>query len=158
MISDVGSGVTEFKVGDRVAYTMILGTYAEYALAPAARVVPLPDNLDLRTAAGAMLQGLTAHYLTHSTYPLEGGRDRARSCGGWRNRHGAHAGRAAHRRARDRDRRHRRQSGTRAPGGCARRDQLHDARLRAGSEAADRRAKASTWSTTRWARTRSTRA
>ena len=73
VISDVGSGVTEFKVGDRVAYTMILGTYAEYAIAPAARVVPLPDNLDLRIAAGAMLQGLTAHYLTHSTYPLKAG-------------------------------------------------------------------------------------
>jgi len=73
VISAVGSGVTDFKVGDRVAYTMILGTYAEYAIAPAARVVPLPDNLDLRIAAGAMLQGLTAHYLTHSTYPLKAG-------------------------------------------------------------------------------------
>jgi NADPH2:quinone reductase len=73
VVSEVGSGVTDFKVGDRVAYTMILGTYAEYALAPAARLVPVPADLDLRTAAAALLQGLTAHYLTHSTYPLEAG-------------------------------------------------------------------------------------
>jgi NADPH2:quinone reductase len=73
VVSDVGSGVTDVKVGDRVAYTMILGTYAEYALAPATRLVPVPDGLDLRTAAAALLQGLTAHYLTHSTYPLKAG-------------------------------------------------------------------------------------
>jgi NADPH2:quinone reductase len=73
VVSEVGSGVTDFKVGDRVAYTMILGTYAEYALAPAARLVPVPPDLDLRTAAAALLQGLTAHYLTHSTYPLKAG-------------------------------------------------------------------------------------
>jgi NADPH2:quinone reductase len=73
VVTDVGSGVTDFKVGDRVAYTMILGTYAEYALAPAARLVPVPADLDLRTAAAALLQGLTAHYLTHSTYPLKAG-------------------------------------------------------------------------------------
>ena len=73
VISEVGSGVTDFKAGDRVAYTMVLGTYAEYAIAPAARVVHVPPDLDLRIAAGAMLQGLTAHYLTHSTYPLKAG-------------------------------------------------------------------------------------
>ena len=73
VVSEVGGGVTDVKVGDRVAYTMILGTYAEYALAPAARLVPVPANLDLRTAAAALLQGLTAHYLTHSTYPLKAG-------------------------------------------------------------------------------------
>jgi NADPH2:quinone reductase len=73
IVSDVGSGVTDFKAGDRVAYTMVLGTYAEYALVPAARLVAVPPDLDLRTAAAAMLQGLTAHYLTHSTYPLEPG-------------------------------------------------------------------------------------
>src|SRR4030095_15126041 len=73
VVSDVGSGVTDFKVGDRVAYTMILGTYAEYAVVPAARLVAVPGTLDLRTAAGALLQGLTAHYLTHSTYPLKAG-------------------------------------------------------------------------------------
>jgi NADPH2:quinone reductase len=73
VVSEVGTGVTDFKVGDRVAYTMILGTYAEYAIAPASRVVPVPADLDLRTAAAALLQGLTAHYLTHSTYPLKAG-------------------------------------------------------------------------------------
>jgi NADPH2:quinone reductase len=73
VVTEVGSGVTDFKAGDRVAYTMILGTYAEYALAPAARLVPVPADLDLRTAAAALLQGLTAHYLTHSTYPLKAG-------------------------------------------------------------------------------------
>jgi NADPH2:quinone reductase len=73
IVSEVGSGVTDVKVGDHVAYTMILGTYAEYAIAPAARLVPVPANLDLRTAAAALLQGLTAHYLTHSTYPLKAG-------------------------------------------------------------------------------------
>jgi NADPH2:quinone reductase len=52
---------------------MILGTYAEYAIAPAARLVPVPADLDLRVAAAALLQGLTAHYLTHSTYPLKAG-------------------------------------------------------------------------------------
>jgi NADPH2:quinone reductase len=73
VVSEVGSGVTDVKVGDRVAYTMILGTYAEYAIAPAARLVPVPADLDLRVAAAALLQGLTAHYLTHSTYPLKAG-------------------------------------------------------------------------------------
>jgi NADPH2:quinone reductase len=73
VVSEVGSGVTDVKAGDRVAFTMILGTYAEYALAPAARLVPVPAGLDLRTAAAALLQGLTAHYLTHSTYPLKAG-------------------------------------------------------------------------------------
>jgi NADPH2:quinone reductase len=73
VVSEVGSGVTDVKAGDRVAFTMILGTYAEYALAPAARLVPVPAGLNLRTAAAALLQGLTAHYLTHSTYPLKAG-------------------------------------------------------------------------------------
>ena len=73
VVAEVGRGVTDFKAGDRVAYTMILGTYAEYAVVPAARLVAVPADLDLRTAAGAMLQGLTAHYLTHSTYPLKAG-------------------------------------------------------------------------------------
>jgi NADPH2:quinone reductase len=52
---------------------MIVGTYAEYAIAPAARVVTVPHDLDLRLAAASLLQGLTAHYLTHSTYPIKPG-------------------------------------------------------------------------------------
>lgn len=72
-VEAVGQGVTEVAVGDRVAYTMVLGTYAEYATVSAQRLVKLPPALDFQTAAAAMLQGLTAHYLTHSTYPLTAG-------------------------------------------------------------------------------------
>lgn len=73
IVRAVGPGVTEVGVGDRVAYAMVLGSCAEYAVVPAARLVPLPASLDLRTAAAGMLQGLTAHYLTHSTFPLTAG-------------------------------------------------------------------------------------
>mgnify|MGYP003693710699 CR=1 FL=1 len=52
---------------------MIPGSYAEYAIVPAARLVPIPPNIDARSAAALMLQGMTAHYLTHSTYPLKKG-------------------------------------------------------------------------------------
>lgn len=69
-VTAIGDGVTDLHVGDRVAYAMLLGTYAEYAIAPATRLVPLPAHVDLQAAAAAMLQGMTAHYLTHSTYPL----------------------------------------------------------------------------------------
>lgn len=72
-VEAVGEGVTEVAVGDRVAYTMILGTYAEYATVSAERLVKLPAAIDFHTAAAVMLQGLTAHYLTHSTYPLTTG-------------------------------------------------------------------------------------
>jgi len=72
-VEAVGAGVTEVKPGDRVAYAMARGSYAEYALVPAAQLVPIPDGVDFRTAAAAMLQGMTAHYLTHSTFPLKKG-------------------------------------------------------------------------------------
>jgi NADPH:quinone reductase len=72
-ISAVGSGVSDLRVGDRVAYTMVAGTYAEYARAPADRLVKLPDGLDFQTGAAVMLQGTTAHYLTHSTFPIRPG-------------------------------------------------------------------------------------
>ena len=72
-VADIGEGVTGLAVGDRVAYTMILGTYAEYQSVSAARVVTLPDHVDFRSAAAVMLQGTTAHYLTHSTCPLHPG-------------------------------------------------------------------------------------
>src|SRR5205823_11475284 len=62
-VAAVGPGVTERKVGDRVAYTSILGAYAEYAVVPADRVVALPDGVSTKQGAAAMLQGLTAHYL-----------------------------------------------------------------------------------------------
>jgi NADPH:quinone reductase len=72
-VDAVGSGVTEVKKGDRVAYSMVPGAFAEYAIVAAARLVPLPQNIDSRTGAATMLQGMTAHYLTHSTYPLKRG-------------------------------------------------------------------------------------
>jgi NADPH2:quinone reductase len=73
VVTAVGEGVTEVAVGDRVAYAMVLGSYAEYAVVPAKRLVKVPAAVDLETAAAVMLQGLTAHYLTHSTFPLKRG-------------------------------------------------------------------------------------
>jgi NADPH:quinone reductase len=68
-----GDGVTNFKPGDRVAWSMVRGSYAEYAAVPAKMLVKLPEAIDFRTAAAAMLQGMTAHYLSHSTFPLKAG-------------------------------------------------------------------------------------
>jgi len=73
VVDAVGRDVLEVKVGDRVAYAMVPGAYAEYALVPSSRLVPFPDPIDSRSAAATMLQGMTAHYLTHSTYPLKRG-------------------------------------------------------------------------------------
>src|SRR3989440_3517817 len=72
-VAAVGPGVNEPKVGARVAYTSILGAYAEYAAVPAERVVVLPDGVNTKQGAAAMLQGMTAHYLATSTFPLESG-------------------------------------------------------------------------------------
>jgi len=72
-IEDLGSGVTGFKPGDLVASVGVLGSYAEYALVPAAQLVKVPDGLTPEQAAAAMLQGMTAHYLAHSTYALKSG-------------------------------------------------------------------------------------
>jgi NADPH2:quinone reductase len=72
-VVEVGEGVTGLAPGERVAYTMILGTYAEYQAVPATRVVTLPAHVDFASAAAVMLQGTTAHYLTHSTFPLTAG-------------------------------------------------------------------------------------
>ena len=72
-VEAVGPNVTEVAVGDRVAYAMARGAYAEYAVVPAWQLVKIPQALDFKTAAAAMLQGMTAHYLTHSTYPLKAG-------------------------------------------------------------------------------------
>lgn len=73
VVDAVGEGVTEVKKGDRVAYAMLPGSYAEYAVVPAVRLVPVPNDIDAKSAAAVMLQGMTAHYLTHSTYPLQKG-------------------------------------------------------------------------------------
>ena len=73
LVEATGPNVTEVKVGDRVAYAMEPGAYAEYAVVPAWKLVPVPANVDSRFAAATMLQGMTAHYLAHSTYPLNQG-------------------------------------------------------------------------------------
>lgn len=72
-VEAVGSGVTGVQTGDRVASLNILGAYAEFALAPAERLVPLPDRVSTRQAAAVLLQGITAQYLTSSTFPIERG-------------------------------------------------------------------------------------
>jgi NADPH2:quinone reductase len=71
VVVQTGSEVTNVQQGDRVAYTSALGSYAQYAAVPTARLVKIPDELDFEQAAAAMLQGMTAHYLLHSTYPLK---------------------------------------------------------------------------------------
>jgi NADPH:quinone reductase len=72
-VTAVGANVTDLKPGDRVAYSGRLGSYAEFAAVPADRLVRIPAKLDYRQAAAAMLQGMTAHYLLYSTYPLKAG-------------------------------------------------------------------------------------
>ena len=72
-VEECGPGVNHFKPGDLVASTSVLGSYAEYALVPAAQLVKVPKNLTPEQAAAAMLQGMTAHYLAHSTWPLKAG-------------------------------------------------------------------------------------
>jgi len=69
----VGPDTTHVKVGDRVAYAMQRGSYAEYAVVPSWMLVPVPDALDLPVAAALMLQGMTVHYLTHGTFLLAAG-------------------------------------------------------------------------------------
>jgi NADPH2:quinone reductase len=70
-VEAVGPGVTTVRAGDRVASETVVGAYAEYALVAAERLVPLPGRVTAKLGAAVMLQGLTAHYLVHSTYPLE---------------------------------------------------------------------------------------
>ena len=73
VVEAVGSEVSDLAVGDRVAHAMHLGSYADLQAVPAAQLIKLPDAIDTRQAAAAMLQGMTAHYLAHSTYPLAAG-------------------------------------------------------------------------------------
>jgi NADPH2:quinone reductase len=72
-VAALGDGVSGFKIGDPVAWAMARGSYAEFCAVPAHLLVPVPTGLDLKQAAAAMLQGMTAHYLTHSTFPIEPG-------------------------------------------------------------------------------------
>ncbi|MBW3582672.1 MAG: quinone oxidoreductase [Euryarchaeota archaeon] len=73
VVEAVGPGVREVAEGDRVAWAMQLGSYATHQVVPCWKLVPVPQELGSETAAAAMLQGMTAHYLSHSTYPLEEG-------------------------------------------------------------------------------------
>ncbi|MDP9160487.1 MAG: alcohol dehydrogenase catalytic domain-containing protein, partial [Acidobacteriota bacterium] len=68
-VSAVGTHVTKLKVGDRVAWAGVQGSYAEYQAAPAERLVRIPESVSDRDAAASMLQGMTAHYLSHDTFP-----------------------------------------------------------------------------------------
>tara|TARA_Y100000813_G_scaffold106233_1_gene75933 strand:+ start:561 stop:1535 length:975 start_codon:yes stop_codon:yes gene_type:complete len=73
VVEAVGDGVTDKKVGDRVAYPMLKGAYTQARCIPAWKAVKLPDAIDDQTAAGMMLKGMTAHYLLHRTYPVKPG-------------------------------------------------------------------------------------
>jgi NADPH2:quinone reductase len=73
VVEAVGSGVATVRVGDRVAWTGVPGSYATHNVVPADRLVTLPAGVDARSGAAAMLQGMTAHYLAHSTYQLKPG-------------------------------------------------------------------------------------
>ncbi|MBB6144840.1 NADPH2:quinone reductase [Silvibacterium bohemicum] len=72
-VEAIGEGVEGFAIGDPVAWCNVLGTYTEYGIAPADRLVKLPAGLDLKLAAAVILQGMTAHYLAHATFPLKAG-------------------------------------------------------------------------------------
>jgi len=73
VVAALGPGVSDFKVGDSIAWCGIPGTYAQFAVAPVARLIAIPDGVTTRQAAAAMLQGMTAHYLAHSTYAIQPG-------------------------------------------------------------------------------------
>lgn len=73
IVAEIGNDVKTLKPGDRVAYTSVLGSYAEYAAVPADRLLKVPDAISDQQAAATMLQGMTAHYLIFSTYPLKKG-------------------------------------------------------------------------------------
>jgi len=72
-VEELGPGVTGFTTGDAVASVGVLGSYAEYALVPAASLIKVPAGLSMQQAAAALLQGMTAHYLAYSTFPLKAG-------------------------------------------------------------------------------------
>ena len=73
VVDAVGPGVSNVRAGDRVTYAAVSGSYAEYAIVPASKLVNIPNDVDTQHATAVMEQGLTAHYLTHSTYPIKDG-------------------------------------------------------------------------------------
>ena len=116
-VESVGPNVTQVAAGDRVAYAMVRGSYAEYAAVPESSLVKIPDTIDFESAAAAMLQGMTAHYLTHSTFPLKQRPDVPGACGRRRRRTADRADGEDARRACHRDRVHRRESRGRGQAG-----------------------------------------
>lgn len=74
IVLSVGPDVAQVSAGDRIAFTGVPGAYAEYVVAPAWRLVKVPPTIDLKVAASVLLQGMTAHYLSHDTYPLKAGK------------------------------------------------------------------------------------
>jgi len=72
-VEEIGPGVTGFAAGDAVVSCAVIGSYAEYALVPAVQLVKIPQGVSMEQAAAVMLQGMTAHYLAYSTYPLKSG-------------------------------------------------------------------------------------
>jgi NADPH2:quinone reductase len=73
IVESIGPNVTDIKPGDQVAWCGIPGTYAQFAVAPTSRLVPIPEGVSFNDAAAALTQGITAHYLTHSTYAIQPG-------------------------------------------------------------------------------------
>ncbi|MDP6548796.1 MAG: quinone oxidoreductase [Dehalococcoidia bacterium] len=73
VVQSVGPGVTDVRPGNLVVYCSIPGSYAEQAVVPASRLIKMPEGLDARAGAASILQGMTAHYLCHSTYPVQRG-------------------------------------------------------------------------------------
>ncbi len=73
VVTAIGDGVTEVKVGDRICYQGAAGAYADERLVPAAKLVPIPDGVDDQTAAAVLLKGLTAYYLLFKTWPVQKG-------------------------------------------------------------------------------------
>jgi NADPH:quinone reductase len=73
VVEAAGPGVNDVKAGDRVAWASVIGAYADYAVVKAARLVPVPREVETRVAAAVMLQGMTAHYLATSLYPIRKG-------------------------------------------------------------------------------------
>ena len=71
VVVEIGCDVTEIRVGDRVAYALVQGSYAEYAAVPAKKLVPVPPELDDSLAAAALVHGMTAHYLSHDAYAIK---------------------------------------------------------------------------------------
>ena len=125
VVEAVGPDVSDLAVGDRVAHAMQLGAYAELQAVPAAQLVKLPEGIDTRQAAAAMLQGMTAHYLAHSTFPLASGHTAlvhagAGGVGRLLSQMAKRAGRTRHR-----HRRNASQGRNRRRGWSGRSDQLH---------------------------------